>query len=222
VARVAAAQPISYLVAGNSILHFAGCGVHTFLRRLVFVLGLAVAFPLWAQSPSGLYGGLGLDFSRITPMRDSIISTLGLPSTTKIDGDSFNLALYGGYRFDDFFALQAELSSGGTVRATNAGQTTELFDVSMFTISARLSLLQSERMTMYGKLGGTFWAFTEGSGSSALTLNDGFGPSLGAGLDINLYGGGERRLRLEWTHHRFDGVLVKSANSFTIGAVFFR
>jgi hypothetical protein len=43
----------------------------------------------------------------------------------------------------------------------------------------------------------------------------------GLGADINLYGGNERKLRVEWDYYKPDNVYVKNINSLTANLVFF-
>jgi opacity protein-like surface antigen len=119
--------------------------------RSILALSAATAFaamPAVAQD-SGFYVGAGIgDFG---------IDVGGF------DASDTGYKVFGGYRFIDYLALEAEYLDGGTVE--DAGLE---IDVSGFNVSAVGILPLGERFDVFAKLGMLFWdADTNGLGSDS-------------------------------------------------------
>lgn len=175
-----------------------------------------VALPAHAsESESQWYGGVGLGLTNFSVNKSSVPS---LTAASSVDSNSYNLNVFAGYQFDPFLGIELDYLGGGSVTATSHGQTTKLFNVGLTTLSATMGAPLNDNVRLYAKLGGTSWRFSSQQGVDA---NDGFGPSAGLGADINLYGGSERKLRIEYNYYHLDKVYVKSASSLSINAVFY-
>lgn len=197
------------------------------LHRLITLITLAL--PLAANAmdtplpPTHQgYWGVGYNMTKFSTNRNGVLTTFNtLSPATSVDGATSNLAAFAGWRFDELLAAQMDMFTGGSVRATDAGVQKKLFEVSLLTISAVANHKLSDQLNLYGKLGGTFFMLSQPLTSNAsLTVDNGFGPSFGVGLDYNLYGGSERMLRLEWNYYRMDNVLLSNANGLTLSALF--
>jgi len=160
------------------------------------------------------YGGLGMGMVNFLVNEGSVPTLTG---TSSVNSTSYNINIFAGYQFDPFLGLELNYLGGGSVTATNQAQTTKLFDVSLSTISATMGVPLNDSLRLYAKLGGTSWKFSSPQGAG---LNDGFGPSVGLGANINLFGGSDRMLRIEYNYYHLDKVYVRSASNLSINAVF--
>ena len=52
------------------------------------------------------------------------------------------------------------------------------------------------------------------------SVGDGVDLTYGVGMDIDLYGGEERKLRIKWKRFEFDDVYLSSADLITLGLLF--
>lgn len=168
------------------------------------------------------YWGIGFDVTNYAVNRSGILANFStLPASSNIQSSSNNLRGFVGYKFDEFLGAQIDFAGLGSVRSSSGGITKQLFNPDLFSISAVLSKPISDELSMFGKLGGTYWSLRKsGAAQNDPSMNSGFGPSFGVGLDINLYGGRERMLRLEWNYYKMDGVLLNNANSLSLNALF--
>ncbi|MDD5057184.1 MAG: hypothetical protein PHQ60_04875 [Sideroxydans sp.] len=201
--------------------------MNTILRNAVVTFLLAVHLPAWsldnaapATNPlANTYFALGYDAISFKANRSGIIAaTPSLSSGATIESASSNLSGVFGWKMDEHLAMQFDLVSFGSVRATDNGISKQILSSTIFSVSAILSQQVSDNLSIFGKLGGTYWGLR--NQDSDKSVNDGFGPSFGAGIDFNLYGGKERMLRLEWTHYKMDGVFLNSADGLSLGALF--
>lgn len=189
-------------------------------------LGVAVSGLAWSSdSQAGLessapYIAIGLNSTNYSLNKNNIVAGFtGLTQAAVVETNSYNLVASFGYRFDQHMGVQGDIVSGGSVQATEAGVSTKLFDVSQITLSALLHTKVSENLGLYGKLGGTFLQIRNINQTS--TKDDhGFGPSIGAGVDYNIFGSKDRTLRFELSHFVFREVMINSADSLTISTVF--
>lgn len=175
-----------------------------------------IALPAQAnESESQWYGGLGLGSTNFSVNKISVPS---LTAESSVNSNSYNLNVFAGYQFDSLLGIELDYLGGGSVTATSQGQTMKLFNVELTTISATMGVPLNDSVRLYAKLGGTSWKFSSQQGVDS---NDGFGPSVGLGADINLYGNSDRKLRIEYNHYQLDKVFVKSASSLSINAIFY-
>ncbi|MDH2915308.1 MAG: hypothetical protein PXX77_00380 [Gallionella sp.] len=206
--------------------------MNIFFRQIVLLGLLILPVSTWGleaeanasvTKPTTLgYWGIGFDLINFSANRNGVLSTFpSLTQNASIQSNSANLRGFVGFQFDEFLGAQFDLASMGSVRSTDLGVTKQLFNPTLFSISAVLNKPISENLKAFGKLGGTYWYLDQPSATqNTPSLNSGFAPSFGVGLDFNLYGGSERMLRLEWNYYKMDGVLLNSANSLSLNALF--
>ena len=189
------------------------------MKRFALCVLLAanlVALPARADEfESQWYGGLGLGLVNFSVNKGSVPA---LSATSSVNSNSYNLNAFAGYQFDPFLGFELDYLGGGSVTASSLGQTSKLFNVALTTISATMGTPLNDNVRIYAKLGGTFWKF---SSQRSVAMNDGFGPSAGLGVDVNLYGNSERKLRIEYNYYHLDNVYVKNAGSLNINAIFY-
>ncbi len=174
-----------------------------------------------ADEVSSVYFGVGLNATRFSPSTSDLSASYpSLSPSSELNTTSYNLAGYVGYNFDSFLGAELDLIAGGSVSADTAGQQVKLFDVSLLTISAVFNHQLSDRVNLFGKLGGTAWGFTQTNSTANSPENSGVSPSIGLGMDINLYGGKERQMRIEWMRTNFNNGILSNANCFTISGLF--
>lgn len=208
-----------------------------YFRQIVLMSLLACPLSVWSleyesntpasnlptsnPTPSG-YWGIGFDMINYSANRNGVLATFpSLTQNASIQSSSSNLRGFVGFRFDEFLGAQLDFASMGSVRSKDLGVTKQLFNPSLFSISAVINKPISDKLKAFGKLGGTYWYLDQPNApQNTPSLNSGFAPSFGIGLDINLYGGSERMVRLEWNYYKMDGVVLNSANSLSLNALF--
>ena len=160
------------------------------------------------------YGGLGLAAVNFSANKSSFPS---LTHNDSIESQSQNLNLFLGYQFDPMLGLELDYLSGGSVSSKNLGKTSKLFNVELTTLTSVIGASINDNVRIFAKLGGTMWSFAS---QQSAEMNNGFGPTIGVGADINFYGNSDRKLRVEYNSYHLDNVFVKKANSVSINAVF--
>jgi len=178
--------------------------------------------PATAAVSNAWYWGIGFDMTNFSANRNGVLAAFpALTTNTSIQSNSSNLRLFAGYEFDEFLGAQFDWSGLGSVRGTDGGVSRQLFDPDLISFSAVLNQPVSDKLKLFGKLGGTYWALRKaGAAQNDPSMNSGFCPNLGIGLDLNLYGGSERMIRLEWNYYKMDGVILNNANSLSLNALF--
>ena len=188
------------------------------MKRLGAYILLAVSFVAKSASADEIafpwYAGVGLDVVNFSVNKGSVPS---LTPTSSVDSTSYNPNFLLGYQFDSFLGTELGYLGGGSVTSTDNGQTTQLFKVDLMTLAATMGAPVNDNVRLYAKLGGTSWKFSSWQNGNK---NDGFGPCIGIGADINLYGDLDRTMRIEYIHYRLDNVYVKSASNLSINAIF--
>jgi hypothetical protein len=201
-------------------------------NRITLLCMLACPLPSWALDSdpkppappafNAWYWGIGFDMTNFSTNRNGVLAAFpALTTNTSIQSNSSNLRLFAGYEFDEFLGAQFDWSGLGSVRGTDGGVSRQLFDPDLISFSAVLNQPVSDKLKLFGKLGGTYWGLRKaGAAQNDPAMNSGFGPNLGIGLDLNLYGGSERMIRLEWNYYKMDGVILNNANSLSLNALF--
>jgi hypothetical protein len=186
------------------------------MKRLVplMMVGLVVLPAKADEIDPYVYAGVGLSRVNFAVNKNSIPT---LTTAAEVNANSYNLNLFAGYQFDRLLGMELNYLGSGAVTATDQGQTRKLFGVELAALSATFKTKLNDSVDLYAKLGGASWNFSPQQG---LEKSDGFGPCLGLGADINLYGGGDRKMRLEYSYYHLDKVYMKSANTLSISAVF--
>jgi|GEM_PF-5010422 len=181
-----------------------------FLNRIVLLCLLACSLPSWSLdsdskppvSPAfnAWYWGVGFDMTNFSANRNGVLAAFPtLTPNASIQSSSSNLRLFAGYEFDEFLGAQFDWTGLGSVRGTDSGVSRQLFDPDLISFSAVLNKPLSDKLSLFGKLGGTYWSLRKADAAQdAPAMNSGFGPNIGIGLNFNLYGESERMVRLEW------------------------
>ncbi len=203
-----------------------------FFRQIVLLGLLILPVSTWGleakanvpdTKPATLgYWGIGFEMINFSVNRNGVLTTFpSLTQNASIQSNSANLHGFIGFQFDEFLGAQLDLASLGSVRSTDLGVTKQLFNPTLISISAVLKKPISDNLKAFGKLGGTYWYLRQpGATQDTPSMNSGFAANFGVGLDFNLYGGSERMLRLEWSYYKMDSVLLNSANSLSLNALF--
>jgi hypothetical protein len=75
----------------------------------------------------------------------------------------------------------------------------------------------NKNAAIYAKIGAHFWDIGTTSGS---TITNGANLMLGAGIELNIYSGTARSIRVEWTRYQFDKVYLNSSDTLTLNLQF--
>lgn len=135
----------------------------------------------------------------------------------RIDESTTGFRVVGSYHFDPVLALDLEFVELGDVLAEDASGRHKLFSISGMTTAVRARHRLSGSAEVFGRLGAFLWISTANVDN---TVDDGLDITYGLGTDINLYGGFERVLRLEWDYYGFNGVTLDSASILSASLVF--
>jgi hypothetical protein len=163
------------------------------------------------------YFGVGLASTDLQTNEKNMSATYGDGSYASFDHSGTAFKLFAGYQVDPFLGLEAGVTSFGEIVMTDSQAKRNLFNTSGVYIAATATRPVSKNINAQAKLGMFFWSLDD---KNAKTLEDGQGLTYGAGLDINLYGGKERTLLVEWEHHSFSGVALEEANSIGVSLKF--
>jgi OmpA-OmpF porin, OOP family len=114
------------------------------MRGVLIALALAVPAGVAAQE-SGPYAGGALGQTRFTEWCD--------PGTTTCDDRDSGWKLFGGYRFNRYFALEGTYIDWGEVSASTASGANVAADQRSFGVAAVGRLQLGPRFSVFGKLG---------------------------------------------------------------------
>ncbi len=185
------------------------------LRRRLFLVLCGLACALSAHAAEPVYGGVGLAFTRYNLNRDAALTRFQLTSGAAIDDKVYGVSAYAGYRFDEHLAVQVDGSLGGTVTASDNGTVSELFKALLYSVSAVAGADLWQGLRAYVKVGATRWSLSQGSNE----IVAGFAPSVGVGVDADLFGSRQRKMRIEWTRVQMSRDFMKSTDVFVLGGV---
>ena len=194
--------------------------MHNKIRNLLAVFLLLSTTSGYAGE-GDFYFGLGVGKSQLQLNEPTLINDYVLPSDSQFADSTTVFSLYGGFQLDEYMSLEMDFLTGGDVIATSSTtQSYKLFNTSSLAFTAMISTNISDNISAFGRLGAVFWSISEGSMDNEVTINDSTDLTYGFGVDINLYGSAERQLRLQWNRYEYDGVYIKSSDTFTGSLLF--
>ena len=168
--------------------------------------------------PVNVYAGVGLVNSRYNTNDKQLSATFDTGGTATYDSSNSSMAMFAGYRFDTYLALQLSYSDIGEIIQNDAALKQSLFGTDVVNISAVMTYPVTAGLGIFGKLGAFSWELDIADPADYST--SGAGISYGAGLDYNLYGSNQRHLRLEWDHYDFNEIFIDSVDTATLSLVF--
>jgi hypothetical protein len=163
------------------------------------------------------YFGVGLASTDLQTNEKNMSATYGDGSAADFDHNGTAFKLFVGYQVDPLLGLEAGLTSFGEIVMTDSQAKRNLFNADGVYIAATATRPVTKNINAQAKLGMFFWSLND---KHDKTLEDGQGLTYGVGLDINLYGGKERTLLVEWEHHNFSGVALEEADSIGVSLKF--
>lgn len=162
--------------------------------------------------PSG-YAGFGLTTTDLTLNNENLSQRYSDNgnSTFNQNGNAFKAFL--GFQLDPLLGIELGYTSFGELVMSGNGEKSNLFTSDGLYLSTTATKPITKNVTAMAKAGMFFWTLYDNADDS---IEDGQGITYGAGLDLNLYGGKERTLLIEWEHYSFSDVALKDGD--TIGA----
>ena len=190
----------------------------TRLLSITLYLLLILPFQSFALGESYSFG-IGVGQSSFQLKQASIIANYsGLTSSSSFTDSSTTLLFSGGVQLDPYLSLNLEYLAQGDIKATESLVQKKLFDVSTLTFAVGLHHEFNERFNGYARLGVHMWDATTGSDFDSV---DGtVDLTYGIGMDINIYGGRERLMRIQWDRYDYDGVYLDSSDVISISLMF--
>lgn len=101
------------------------------------------------------------------------------------DDNSMGYGLYGGYQFNDWFALEAGATNYGTISALYQGGYTKA-NMSGADLTAKFSYGLTERVALYARLGGAYQYIDRETSWAGDSKPSGWGLTTAVGLDYKL------------------------------------
>jgi len=194
------------------------------LRRCIYLLVLLVmthpafADPTQEMSTTPWYFGLAIGTSLLGLNKSNLVSSFSAATTaSSFNHDDFTFSIYGGYLLDRLLAVEFGFAQLGSVIATTSGVSSKLFNISSLYIDTLMMHRYNKNAGIYARVGAHFWDIGTSSGSS---ISNGTNLMLGAGIELNIYGGADRVIRVEGTHYQFDRVYLDSSDTLTLNLVF--
>jgi OOP family OmpA-OmpF porin len=198
---------------------------HTKIQRILLLptilLSLFVAPQVQATTddefiPAG-YFGVGLTSTDLT-LNDENLSQTYAGNDSSIfnqNGNAFKLFL--GYQYDPLLGLELGYTSFGEMVMSGGGSKSNLFNTDGIYFSTTVTKSITKNITATAKAGMFFWTLFDNADDP---LEEGQGITYGAGLDLNLYGGKERTLLVEWEHYAFSDVSLKDGDTIGVSLKF--
>jgi len=190
----------------------------SWVKTAVGVLFMVLLSQPVAQANSSLskrfYVGVGISNTTLNINEANAMAKFPGNDEIFVGEDAVSLELLLGFKLDEYLSIEMGFVDLGTVTARNGVLTNKLLDVSSVFLDTSLEAKMSERVSLFGKIGVSLWNATYGS--SYDSYEDGTGVVYGVGVDLNLYGGDERKLRFEWKRHDFDELFLEKADSVSM------
>jgi len=142
-----------------------------------------------------------------------------LTPASSLSTDTSTLFLSLGYKLDEYLSLGADLLLSGAITANESGLSYKLFSTDTVSVYAKTQHTLNPRVTLFAKLGMHLWSLSENLASVG-ELDDGVDITYGFGTSIDLYGGSNRQLQIQWNHYDYNGVYVDSQDVITVGILF--
>lgn len=140
-----------------------------------------------------------------------------VPATATLSDTDTGYKIFTAYRMDEFLSLEVAVVDLGDVLAEDGATLTNLYGVMGLSAEVTGRMPLSRRITAFGGFGFFVW---DASRPNHTTVDSGTEMTWGLGLDINVYGGAERRLRVEWERYDFDSTLLERADFLSVGLLF--
>lgn len=140
------------------------------------------------------------------------------PAST-ISSDTSTLNMSVGYVLDEYLSIGSDLIISGSITATESGIAYKLFSTNTLSIYAKMDKPINPRFSIFGKFGMHLWSLSEDLNSPG-DMDDGVDLTYGIGTNIDIYGGSNRQLQIQFNHYDFNGVYIDSMDVITIGILF--
>ena len=165
----------------------------------------------------GFYFGAGLSQTSLVANQQNLAVAYSTNPQSTFETSGFGLELMGGIKIDQHLAFEIAYTDIGSIALDNGITQQKVFSADLINVSAVLSHPLTDDIDAFGKLGVSLW---ETYDNDLNTMDSGNGLLYGAGLDINVYGSDSRTLRIEWKHQEYDNIILSSADTVSISAVF--
>jgi len=194
---------------------------HTNIQHILLLptllLSLFVAPQVYATTgdefESTGYIGVGLTSTDLALNDENLSQTYAGNDTSTFNQNGNAFKLFLGYQYDPLLGLEFGYTSFGEMVMSGNSAKSNLFNTDGIYFSTTATKAITKNVTATAKAGMFFWTLYDNAYDP---LEEGQGITYGAGLDLNLYGGKERTLLIEWEHYSFSDVSLKDGD--TIGA----
>ncbi|MDH5764782.1 MAG: outer membrane beta-barrel protein [Gammaproteobacteria bacterium] len=169
------------------------------------------------SSDIGFYFGAGISQTTLAVKQQNMALAYGTSPTSSYETNGLGLLLTAGITLDEYLGFEASYTEIGSIALDNGNTQQKMFDADMFNINAILRTPISENISIFGKLGVSYWSTYD---EDLNVMESGNGIIYGAGFDFNIYGNNNRTLRVDWQHQEFENITFTDADTITATAIF--
>lgn len=189
------------------------------LLNVVILLSILI-FTVTATQAENLTASIEIGSTSTSLNTSNIINKYTqLTSSSNISTDASSLLLSLGYTLDKYLSIGSDLIISGSVTASESGINYKLFSTDTVAVYAKIGTAINSRISVYGKLGVHLWSLSENL-SAPGGLDDGVDITYGISTNIDLYGGSDRQLQVQWNHYEYNDVYVESQDVASLGILF--
>jgi len=182
----------------GTVMHNIKTRSPTMRTSLLISLALSsMVFPVASNAADGIgpYVGVGLGVARIEDSAQDIANSIGAPNLTTLEVTSGTARLYGGYRLDKHFGIEAHYGTLGnyearvTLLSPFSGGFTGEIEAKAFGLTANGYLTITADTSLMAKGGIALWDVKSTGSGFGVTVSEsetGWTPLLGVGVITNL------------------------------------
>lgn len=188
---------------------------------LNIILLMIVVMPYRVDGFDDRYSfGVGVGSTAFNLDEANIVANyVSLNDSATFTDNSTTFVIYGGIRLDEYMVIETDFLMQGDIAATQSGVKRKLFDVDTLSVTVALQHELSSRINAFARIGVHMWDATVGS-DSLTSVDSSVDLTYGLGLDINVYGGKERVMRIQWNHYEYDGVFLDHGDTLSLSLRF--
>ncbi len=163
------------------------------------------------------YAGVGVSATNLTfnEANLSVAYSGGTEASFRQAGNTFKL--FAGHQFDPILGVELGVISFGEIVMDVNSRQSNVFTANAVYIDAVVAQPMFKNIDFQARLGTSFWSLMDNDDNE---IESGQGLTYGVGVNIDLYGGDERTLLIEWERYNFSGVALKEADSVSANIKF--
>lgn len=163
------------------------------------------------------YIGVGVSETDLTFNKTNLSAAYSGGSDASFRQGGSTFKLFAGHQFDPFLGVELGVISFGEIIMDVNSRQRNVFTAEAVYIDAVITQPMFKNIDFQAKLGTSFWSLTDNNDNE---IESGQGLTYSVGVNVDLYGGDERTLSIEWERYNFSGVALKEADSVSASIKF--